>query len=74
MIMYKYEFGVFLMRQHLFLYFLPEIDKDAMRLLFPYTLDALDAYALMRMVKTIVPVHMACLGCCQRAGYSLKVV
>jgi hypothetical protein len=38
--------------------FLPEIDKDASvcsGLLFPYTLDALDVYALMRMVKTIVP-------------------
>ena len=33
-------------RQHLFLYFLPEIDKDTMRLLFPYTLDALDVYAI----------------------------
>jgi hypothetical protein len=37
------------------MYFLPEIDKDAMRLLFPYTLDAPDVYAIDEDAEDNVP-------------------
>jgi hypothetical protein len=61
-------------QQHLFLYFLPEIDKDAMHLLSPYTFDALDVYALMRIMKEIVPASHGLLRMSPKHSYSLKVV